>query len=162
MGARERPLLGEWIVSCYIRAAGSCIRRSASVNACVMLRPNKFDPPMNFFPKLTRSKILTPSFSHTAVRCGSPTLRQGVSTWTCCGGRLAPRRAHEGYTAEAPACARLVCQAYHSCPGRTRLSPPLPRLAHSGCPQSRATPPLTPRSRCWPMAPVLRQDKLTP
>jgi hypothetical protein len=91
------------------------LNHERSVNACVMLRPNKFDPPMIFFPKLTRSKILTPSFSHTAIRCGSPT-----------------------------------------------LPPPLPRLAHSGCPQSRATPPLTPRSRCWPMAPVLRQDKLTP
>ena len=77
------------------------VKRKPHVNACVILRPNNFDPPpVIFFPKLTRSKILTPSFSHTAVRCGSPTLRQVVSTWTCCGGRLAPRRAHEGYTAE--------------------------------------------------------------
>src|SRR5437879_11761130 len=79
--------------------SGDCIVMP-SVNACVILRPNNFDPPVIFFPKLTRSKILTPSFSHTAVRCGSPTLRQVVSTWTCCGGRLAPRRANEGYTAE--------------------------------------------------------------
>src|SRR5438034_5597189 len=77
------------------------LMKGPCVNACVILRPNNFDPPpVIFFPKLTRSKILTPSFSHTAVRCGSPTLRQVVSTWTCCGGRLAPRRAHEGYTAE--------------------------------------------------------------
>ena len=74
--------------------------RFHAVNARVILRPNNFDPPVIFFPTLTRSKILTPSFSHTAVRCGSPTLRQVVSTWTCCGGRLAPRRANEGYTAE--------------------------------------------------------------
>jgi hypothetical protein len=75
-------------------------RHEPTVYACVILRPNNFDPPVIFFPTLTRSKILTPSFSHTAVRCGSPTLRQVVSTWTCCGGRLAPRRANEGYTAE--------------------------------------------------------------
>src|SRR5205085_4694376 len=113
-------------------------RSSTCVNACVMLRPNNFDPPLIFFPKLTRSKILTPSLSHTAVRCGSLTLRQGVSTWTCCGERLAPRRATEGYTAEAPACARLVCQAYHSCPGRTPCRPhgldSLPPDAHRAGP----------------------------
>src|SRR5258708_15834636 len=89
-----------------------------TVNACVNLRRNNFDPPVIFFPKLTHSKILTPSFSHTAVRCGSPTLRQLVSTWTRCGGRLAPRRANEGYTAEPSALARLVCQASHSSPDR--------------------------------------------
>src|SRR5438067_7775899 len=94
-----------------------------AVNACVILRPNNFDPPVIFFPELTRSKILTPSFSHTAVQCGHPTLRQVVSTWTCCGGRLAPRRANEGYTAEPSALARLVCQAYHSYPGRTPCRP---------------------------------------
>ena len=32
MGARERPLLGERIVSCYIRAAGSCVENQAHVN----------------------------------------------------------------------------------------------------------------------------------
>src|SRR5258708_23231128 len=110
------------------------------VNACVILRPNNFDPPVIFFPKLTRSKILTPSFSHTAVRCGSPTLRQVVSTWTRCGGRLAPRRANEGYTAEPSALARLVCQAYHTRPSRTPCPPPLPTLAPSRRHQSRATP----------------------
>src|SRR5260221_10213637 len=93
------------------------------VNACVNLRRNNFDPPVIFFPTLTHSKILTPSFSHTAVRCSSPTLRQIVSTWTRCGGRLAPRRANEGYTAEPSALARLVCQAYHRRPGRTPCRP---------------------------------------
>ena len=29
-----------------------------------------------------------------------PTARRAVSTWTRCDGRLAPRRANEGYTAE--------------------------------------------------------------
>src|SRR5438270_9822549 len=113
------------------------------VNACVILRPNNFDPPVIFFPKLTRSKILTPSFSHTAVQCGHPTLRQVVSTWTCCGGRLAPRRVNEGYTAEPSALARLVCQAYHSYPGRTPCRPLMPQLTHSGCPQRRASPQAT-------------------
>ena len=101
------------------------VKRKPHVNACVILRPNNFDPPpVIFFPKLTRSKILTPSFSHTAVRCGSPTLRQIVSTWTRCGGRLAPRRANEGYTAEPSALARLVCQAYHSVSRSYALPPP--------------------------------------
>src|SRR5260370_4657083 len=101
----------------------SCTLFDALVNACVNLRRNNFDPPVIFFPKLTHSKILTPSFSHTAVRCGYPTLRQIVSTWTRCGGRLAPRRANEGYTAEPAALARLVCQAYHRRPGRTPCRP---------------------------------------
>jgi len=60
---------------------------------------------------------ILPSFRPT-------TLRQAVSTWTSCGGRLAPRRANEGYTAEPPALARLVCQAYHRRPGRTACRPP--------------------------------------
>ena len=77
-------------------AGKATVRKALDVNACVILRPNNFDPPVIFFPKLTLSKILTPSFSHTAVRCGSPALRQVVSTWTLCGGRLAPRRANEG------------------------------------------------------------------
>src|SRR5438105_4605392 len=51
--------------------------------------------------------------------CSPTSLRPVVSTWTLCGGRLAPRRAHERYTAEPAACARLVCQAYHRHPGRT-------------------------------------------
>src|SRR5260221_1597497 len=113
----------------------------AIVNACVNLRRNNFDPLVIFFPKLTHSKILTPSFSHTAVRCGYPTLRQIVSTWTRCGGRLAPRRANEGYTAEPAALARLVCQAYHRRKGSYALPPPMPPLAHSGCQQSRACRP---------------------
>src|SRR5258708_24045459 len=97
-----------------VNSKGFTANRLTPVNACVNLRRNNFDPPVIFFPKLTHSKILTPSFSHTAVRCGSPTLRQLVSTWTRCGGRLAPRRANEGYTAEPSALARLVCQAYHT------------------------------------------------
>jgi len=71
-----------------------------------------------------------------------PTARRAVSTWTRCDGRLAPRRANEGYTAELPAFARLVCQAYHRRPGRTARRAPVPQLAHSGCPQSRSTSPL--------------------
>ncbi len=42
-----------------------------------------------------------------------------VSTWTRCDERLLPRRANEGYTAEPPARARLVSQAYHRHPCRT-------------------------------------------
>jgi len=114
----------------------------ALVNACVMLRPNNFDPPVIFFPKVTLSKILTPSFSHIAVRCGSPTLRQVVCTWTCCGGWLAPRRANEGYTAEPPAPARLLCQAYHSCPGSTTCRP---HCLDSLTPDASRAGPLHPR-----------------
>jgi len=133
----------------------------SSVNACVILRPNNFDPPVIFFPKLTHSKILTPSFSHTAVRCGSPTLRQIVSTWTRCGGRLAPRRANEGYTAEPSALARLVCQAYHSVSRSYALPPPNASTRSLRMPAEQALPPLTPTSRRWPVAAVQRQDKLT-
>ncbi len=77
------------------------------------------------------------SHSTDANRCCSPPLRQVVSTWTRCGTRLAPRRAHERYTAEHPACARLVGQAYHRYPGRTTCRPPMPQLAHSRCLQNR-------------------------
>src|SRR6266567_7508760 len=56
--------------------------------------------------------------------CSPTSLRPVVSTWTLCGGRLAPRRAHERYTAEPAACARLVYQAYHRRPGRTTRRPP--------------------------------------
>jgi hypothetical protein len=71
----------------------------------------------------------SPKFSLTSVlphsRSVRPsTLGQVVSTWTLCGGRLAPRRANERYTSEPAVCARLVCQAYHRHPGCTRLSPP--------------------------------------
>src|SRR5450759_4759671 len=48
----------------------------------------------------------------------------GRTTWTLCGGRLAPRRANERYTAEPPACARLVSPAYHRRPGSTTCRPP--------------------------------------
>src|SRR5207253_2224638 len=133
-----------------------------NVNACVILRPNNFDPPpVIFFPKLTRSKILTPSFSHTAVRCGSPTLRQVVSTWTCCGGRLAPRRAHEGYTAEPlralvssaqpPTAIQVVRPAAPSC--LDSLTPD----AHRGGP-----PPLDSTICCWLMLSLVCQDEWTP
>ena len=90
-----------------------------------------------------------------------PALRRAISTWTLCGGRLAPRRANEGYTAEPAALARLVCQAYHRRPGRTRLSPPRPRLAHSRCQQSRAAPPQGRRVCCGPTPAVMRQDEIT-
>ncbi len=56
-----------------------------------------------------------------------PTARGVVSTWTPCDERLLPRRANEGYTAELPARARLVCQAYHRRPGRT--TPRAPRAS---------------------------------
>src|SRR6266705_2245885 len=70
----------------------------------------------------------SPKFSLTSVLPHSrsvrlPTLRQVVSTWTRCGGRLAPRRANERYTAEPSTLARLVCQAYHRRPGRTTCRP---------------------------------------
>src|SRR5437870_11329675 len=98
-------------------------RRSGafSVNARVLLRPDNFDPPFSYpFFRLTGDNLQGSLFGwccHTAGECGHSTLRQIVSTWTCSGGRLAPSRATEGYTAEPAACARLVCQAYHSCPG---------------------------------------------
>jgi hypothetical protein len=63
-----------------------------------------------------------------------PTLRQPISTWTAGGHRLAPRRASDGWTAAPVAPARLVCQAYHRCPGCMGCpSPPFPLLHVSGC-----------------------------
>ena len=55
----------------------------------------------------------SPKFSLTSVLPHSrsvrlPTLRQVVSTWTRCGGRLAPRRANERYTAEPTTLAQLA------------------------------------------------------
>src|SRR3982074_955198 len=74
------------------------------VNARVLLRPDNFDPPFSYpFFRLTGDNLQGSLFGwccHTAGACGHSTLRQIVSTWTCCGGRLAPRRANEGYTAE--------------------------------------------------------------
>src|SRR5258708_14517561 len=140
LAALGLPIRGHWST-----------RKPKLVNACVILRPNNFDPPVIFFPKLTRSNILTPSFSHTAVRCGSPTLRQVVSTWTRCGGRLAPRRANEGYTAEPAALARLVCQAYHRRPGRT---PCRPQCLDSLTPDASRARPLHPRPQQFASSPA--------
>src|SRR2546421_1153255 len=118
----------------------SCLR----VNARVNLRRNNFDPLLIFFPMVTTYRVLSSVGSATQrINIDPPTLQQVVSTWTACGGRLAPRRANEGYTAEPSALARLVCQAYHRCPGRTPCRPLMPQLAHSGGPQRRASPPVT-------------------
>src|SRR5947209_1823889 len=64
--------------------------------------------------------------SHTSISKSSacPTAHSAVSTWTHCDGRLLPRRANEGYTAELPTLARLVCQAYHRRPGCMALRAP--------------------------------------
>src|SRR6266700_3266735 len=64
--------------------------------------------------------------SHTSISKSRacPTARTAVTTWTRCDGRLLPRRANEGYTAELAAFARLVCQAYHRRPARTAVRAP--------------------------------------
>src|SRR5437588_5377890 len=41
-------------------------------------------------------------------------------------------------------------------------APPMPRLAPSGCPQSRATPPQTTQVRFCPTPAMLRQGEMTP
>src|SRR5712692_1378839 len=112
--------------SIYGKSAGNVSHGAGGVNARVNLRRNNFDPlvKIHFFSTVDAlQSSLSRLFSHTADRCGHPTLRQVVSTWTRCGGRLAPRRANEGYTAEKSALARLVCQAYHRCPGSTTCRP---------------------------------------
>ena len=79
-----------------------------------------------------RCLLVKPPFGRSHTNCQAP-LWLTVSTWTSCGQRLAPRRA----TAEPPVLARLVCTAYHRHEGSYGQPPPqLPRLAHSGCPQS--------------------------
>ena len=95
----------------------------------------------------------------------TPPCERRVSTWTLCGGRLLPRRANERYTSEPPTLARLVCQAYHRHPGRTRLSPPpastrsllMPTEQGRSTPsplqrKSRAVPPFLPRRLADPLA----------
>src|SRR5712692_7214799 len=89
----------------------------------------------------------SPKFSLTSVLPHSrsvrpPTVRQVVSTWTRCGGRLAPRRANERYTAEPTTLARLVCQAYHRHPGCTTCRP---HCLNSLTPDAHRAGPLHPR-----------------
>ena len=79
---------------------------------------------------------------HASDRCIHSTLRRVVSTWTHCGGRLAPRRANERYTAEPSALARLVCQAYHRHPGSTTCRP---HCLNSLTPDAHRAGPLHPR-----------------
>src|SRR6266566_8679136 len=73
----------------------------------------------------------------------TPPCERHVSTWTLCGGRLAPRRANERYTSEPPTLARLVCQAYHRHPGRTTRRPP--HGLNSLTPDAHRAGPLHPR-----------------
>src|SRR6266849_6428696 len=150
--------------SIYGKSAGNVSHGAGGVNARVNLRRNNFDPlvKIHFFSTVDAlQSSLSRLFSHTADRCGHPTLRQVVSTWTRCGGRLAPRRANEGYTAEPSALARLVCQAYHSVSRSYALPPPNASTRSLRMPAEQALPPLTPTSRRWPVAAVQRQDKLT-
>src|SRR5262249_4287025 len=72
----------------------------------------------------------------------SPTLRQPISTWTAGGHRLAPRRASDGWTAAPVAPARLVCQAYHRCPGCMGCRPH--RCLDSLAPDTRSAAPPRP------------------
>ncbi|SRR6266849_6975142 len=151
--------------SIYGKSAGNVSHGAGGVNARVNLRRNNFDPlvKIHFFSTVDAlQSSLSRLFSHTADRCGHPTLRQVVSTWTRCGGRLAPRRANEGYTAEPSALARLVCQAYHSVSRSYDLPPPLPQLAHSGCPQRRASPPVITAILSFPTPASLRHYPLPP
>src|SRR5271165_390372 len=85
-------------------------------------------------PKFTLTSVL---LHNGSVR--PPTLRQIVSTWTLCGGRLSPRRANERYTSEPATLARLVCQAYHRHPGRTICRP---RCLNSLTPDAHRAGPL--------------------
>ena len=70
--------------------------------------------------------------AYLGERRARPTAWGAVSTWTPCDCRLVPRRANEGYTAERPARARLVSQAYHRHPGRT--------APHAPCASTRSLP----------------------
>src|SRR6266581_8845511 len=106
-------------------SVGNFVVIPSYVNACVNLRRDNFDPPFVLCFLLVDSLQGSHSrlFCQSKDRCSHPTLRQVVSTWTLCGGRLAPRRANESYTAEPSALARLVCQAYHRRPGRPTRRP---------------------------------------
>src|SRR5260370_17434017 len=133
-----------------------------NVNACVNLRPNNFDPPCDFL-----SKVDTLQDSHSVFQPHSSSVRLP---------HPAAARLHLDtlwWTAGAETSERgIYCRAFRarssrlpSLPQASRsyaLPPPMPRLAHSRCQQSRALPPLTPTSRRWPVAAGPRQDKLTP
>jgi hypothetical protein len=121
------------------------------VNAGVILRRNNFDPLLIFSPRMTTYRVLRSVCAATRVnqRCGPPPAK-GASPpgHTVVDGFCRDERTRG--IPQSHLRARLVCQAYHRHPGRTRLSPPLPRLAHSRCPQSRAAPPQVRRSLLLP------------
>src|SRR5712692_1735199 len=118
---RQSPVLIG--VSLSQQTADFTTHHSATVNARVLLRPDNFDPPVISFQRERSPRFSLRLICYPEGRDGHSTLRQVVSTWTCCGGRLAPRRAHAGYTAEPTACARLGGLAYHSYPGSTTCRP---------------------------------------
>src|SRR5712692_147288 len=95
---RQSPVLIG--VSLSQQTADFTTHHSATVNARVLLRPDNFDPPVISFQRERSPRFSLRLICYPEGRDGHPTLRQVVSTWTCCGGRLAPRRANEGYTAE--------------------------------------------------------------
>ncbi len=116
---------------------------STPVRSCAQIRLTTHL--FSSFQSLTLSKVHAHVSSAAQTdRCTHPALRQVVSTWTRCGGRLAPRRANERYTAEPTTLTRLVCQAYHRHPGRTTCRPP---CLDSLTPDAHRAGPLHPRPR---------------
>src|SRR6266568_5833643 len=121
-----------------------------SVNACVILRPNNFDPPCDFL-----SKVDTLQDSHSVFEPHSSSVRlphpaKGASPP---GHAVVDGWRRDERTRDTPQSSCMRSSRLPSLPQLSRsydLPPPRPRLAHSGCPQSRAAPPLTPTIRCWP------------
>jgi len=141
------------------KATGLTYYNVECVNACAILHPDTFDASMVLF---------IPGVDTLTAR--TPPCERRVSTWTLCGGRLAPRRANERYTSEPAMLARLVCQAYHRHPGRTRLSPPpastrsllMPTEQGRSTPspvqwKSRAVPPFLPRLLADPLMDLIQE-----
>jgi excisionase family DNA binding protein len=152
-----------WIKAGRIQVipVGREVRVPRTVNARVILRRNNFDPPRQHpfpFQQLTLSKVL----SHVC----SATQQIGVATPPC--GRSSPpghavvdgwRRDERTRGIPQSLPRSLVSSAKPTTGVQVvrPVAPPMPRLAHSGCQQSRAAPPQATMVRCFPTPGMLRR-----
>jgi len=127
-------------------------RHNASrVNARVNLRRNNFDPLLIFFPMLTTYRVLSSVGSVTQRINDRPPhpaagrLHLDILWWTAgaeTSERGIYRRAFRARSSRLPSLPQ-VSRSY-------ALLPPMPQLAHSGCPQSRTSPKAPPQVLSFP------------
>src|SRR5713226_8740134 len=132
-----------------------------AVNACVILRPNNFDPPCDFL-----SKVDTLQDSHSVFQPHSSSVRLPHpaadrlhldTLWWTAGAETSERgiycRAFRARSSRLPSLPQRVQVVRPAAPNASTRSLRMPA--------EQALPPLTPTSRRWPVAAVQRQDKLT-